>query len=132
MVMTDPIADMLTRIRNAVSVGRASVDMPSSKMKISVAEVLLREGYIEGFNIVERPVQNDLHIRLKYGPRGERIITSIQRVSKPGRRVYAGADELAPVLRGLGISIISTPKGVLSDREARKAQVGGEILAEVS
>ena len=132
MVMTDPIADMLTRIRNAVSVGRASVDMPSSKMKISVAEVLLREGYIEGFNIVERPVQNDLHIRLKYGPRGERIITSIQRVSKPGRRVYAGASELAPVLRGLGISIISTPKGVLSDREARKAQVGGEILAEVS
>ena len=132
MVMTDPIADMLTRIRNAVSVGRASVDMPSSKLKVSVAEVLLREGYIEGFKIVERPVQNELHIRLKYGPRGERIITSIQRVSKPGRRVYAGADELAPVLRGLGISIISTPKGVLSDREARKAQVGGEILAEVS
>lgn len=132
MVMTDPIADMLTRIRNAVSVGRASVDMPGSKLKVSVAEVLLREGYIEGFKIVERPVQNELHIRLKYGPRGERIITSIQRVSTPGRRVYAGADELAPVLRGLGISIISTPKGVLSDREARKARVGGEILAEVS
>ena len=132
MVMTDPIADMLTRIRNAVSVGKASVDMPCSKLKVSVAEVLLREGYIEGFEIVERPVQNDLRIRLKYGPRGERIITRIQRVSTPGRRVYAGAGELAPVLRGLGISIISTPKGVLSDREARKAQVGGEVLAEVS
>ena len=132
MVMTDPIADMLTRIRNAVSVGKASVDMPCSKLKVSVAEVLLREGYIEGFEIVERPVQNDLRIRLKYGPRGERIITRIQRVSTPGRRVYAGAGELAPVLRGLGISIISTPKGVLSDREARKAQVGGEVLAEVN
>ena len=132
MVMPDPIADMLTRIRNAVSVGKASVDMPCSKLKVSVAEVLLREGYIEGFEIVERPVQNDLRIRLKYGPRGERVITRIQRVSTPGRRVYAGAGELAPVLRGLGISIISTPKGVLSDREARKAQVGGEVLAEVS
>ncbi len=132
MVMTDPIADMLTRVRNAVAVGKASVDMPCSKLKISVAEVLLREGYIVGFEVVERSVQNDLRIRLKYGPRGERIITSIQRVSTPGRRVYAGAGELAPVLRGLGISIISTPKGVLSDREARKAQVGGEVLAEVS
>ena len=130
-MMTDPIADMLTRIRNAVMVGKPECVMPSSKAKLSVAETLQREGYIEGFEIVEKPVQNDVRIMLKYGPKGERVITHIERVSKPGRRIYNGVDGLRPVLRGLGISIISTSKGVLSDREAREAHVGGEVLCRV-
>jgi small subunit ribosomal protein S8 len=130
-MMTDPIADLLTRIRNAVSAGKADVTMPSSKAKIAVAEVLEREGYISGFEIVEKPVQNDCRIRLKYGPKGERVITHIERVSKPGRRVYRGVDGLKPVLRGLGISVVSTSKGVMSDREAREARVGGEVLCQV-
>ncbi len=131
MSMTDPIADMLTRIRNAVRNGTPSVSMPSSTVKLAVAQALEREGYIEGFEIIERPVQNDLRVRLKYGPRGERVIKRIRRVSKPGRRIYSSVRDLKPVLRGLGIYIVSTPKGVLSDREARQARVGGEILAEV-
>ena len=131
MVMTDPIADMLTRIRNAVSVGRASVDMPSSKLKVSVAEVLLREGYIEGFKIVERPVQNELHIRLKYGPRGERIITSIQRVSKPGLRVYVKKGEIPRPYGGLGVTVLSTSKGVMTGRKAWREGIGGELLCYV-
>ena len=130
-MMTDPVADLLTRIRNAVAVGKPEVVVPSSKTKLAVAEVLLREGYIEGFDIVEKPVQNDFRIRLKYGPKGERVITHIERVSKPGRRVYKSVDDLTPVLRGLGISIVSTSKGVLSDREAREARVGGEVLCQV-
>jgi small subunit ribosomal protein S8 len=130
-MMTDPIADFLTRIRNAVSVGKANVTMPSSTKKISVAEVLEREGFIDGFEIIEKPVQNDCRINLKYGPEGERVITNIERVSKPGRRVYSGVGDLKPILRGLGISIISTSKGVMSDREAREAQVGGEVLCRV-
>jgi small subunit ribosomal protein S8 len=130
-MMTDPVADLLTRIRNAVTVGKRDVIVPSSKTKIAVAEVLVREGYIEGFGIVEKPVQNDVLITLKYGPEGERVITHIERVSKPGRRVYKGVSDLKPVLRGLGISVVSTSKGVMSDREAREARVGGEVLCRV-
>ena len=130
-MMTDPVADLLTRIRNAVSAGKTDVVMPSSKKKISVAEVLQREGYIEGFEIIEKPVQNDCRIVLKYGPEGERVITHIERISRPGRRVYKGVQDLKPVLRGLGISVVSTSKGVMSDREAREARVGGEVLCRV-
>ena len=130
-MMTDPIADMLTRIRNALMAGKTEALMPSSKTKLAVAEVLQREGYIYGFDIVEKPVQNDVRVRLKYGPRGERVITRIERVSKPGRRVYLGVDEIKPVLRGLGIAVVSTSKGILSDREAREARVGGEVLCRV-
>ena len=130
-MMTDPVADLLTRIRNAVSVGKPDVVVPSSKTKISVAEVLQREGFIEGFEIVEKPVQNDCRIRLKYGPEGERVINTIERVSRPGRRVYRTVRHLKPVLRGLGIWVVSTSKGVMSDREAREARVGGEVLCRV-
>jgi small subunit ribosomal protein S8 len=130
-MMTDPIADMLTRIRNAVMAGKPDVTMPSSKKRLAVAEVLQREGFIEGFELVEKPVQNDVRIRLKYGPKGENVIQRIERVSRPGRRVYAGVDGLKPVLRGLGIAVVSTPKGVLSDREARASHVGGEVLCRV-
>lgn len=130
-MMTDPVADMLTRIRNAVQAAKLDVVMPSSKTKLAIAEVLLREGYIEGFEIVEKPVQNDIRVGLKYGPAGERVITHIERVSKPGRRIYKGVAELRPILRGLGIAVISTSKGVLSDREAREARVGGEVLCQV-
>ena len=131
MSMTDPIADMLTRIRNALRNGKPHVTMPSSKVKIAIAGVLQREGYIEGHEIVEKPVQNDLRVNLKYGPRGEQIVKRIQRVSKPGRRVFSSIKDLKPVLRGLGIYVVSTPKGVMSDREAREARVGGEVLAEI-
>lgn len=130
-MLTDPVADMLTRIRNAIRSGKAEVLVPASKLKLGIAEVLKREGYIEGFEIVQRPVQNEIRIRLKYGPAGEPVITHIERVSKPGRRIYLGVKKLKPVLRGLGISILSTPKGVLSDREARQANVGGETLCRV-
>jgi small subunit ribosomal protein S8 len=130
-MMTDPIADMLTRIRNAVSVGKLDVVMPSSGTKLALAEVLKREGYIEGFEIIEKPAQNDIRVDLKYGPAGERVITNIERVSKPGRRIYKGVSDLKPVLRGLGIAVVSTSKGVLSDREAREARVGGEVLCRV-
>ncbi len=130
-MMTDPIADMLTRIRNAVSVGKVDVVMPSSGTKLAVAEVLKREGYIEGFEIIEKPAQNDVRVALKYGPAGEKVITNIERVSKPGRRIYKGVSDLKPILRGLGIAVVSTSKGVLSDREAREARVGGEVLCHV-
>ncbi len=130
-MMTDPIADMLTRIRNAVSVGKIDVLMPSSGKKLAVAEVLKREGYIDGFDIIEKPAQNDVRVQLKYGPAGEKVITNIERVSKPGRRIYKGVSDLKPVLRGLGIAVVSTSKGVLSDREAREARVGGEVLCHV-
>lgn len=131
-MMTDPIADMLTRIRNAVSVERQYVDVPLSRVKVGVADVLKREGYIWDFKEVdsEGPVRQ-LRIELKYGPNGERVIQSIKRVSKPGRRVFSKSRDLRPVLNGLGISIISTSGGVLSDREARQKNIGGEILCEV-
>lgn len=130
-MMTDPIADMLTRIRNAVRVERASVDMPLSKVKRGLAEVLKREGYIWDWEEVKSRPANQLRLHLKYGPNGERVIQRIRRVSKPGRRVYSGATALKPVLGGLGICIISTSRGVISDREARQRKLGGEVLCEV-
>ncbi len=132
-MMTDPIADMLTRIRNAVSVERPSVTMPVSKVKRGVAEVLKREGYIWDWReeTDEASPASQLLIDLKYGPNGERVIRHIKRVSKPGRRVYAPAKRLRPVLNGLGISIISTSRGVISDREARTRNLGGEVLCEL-
>ena len=130
-MMTDPIADMLTRIRNAVRVERPSVTMPLSKVKRGLAEVLKREGYIWGFEEVEGEAVAELRIELKYGPNGERVIRHIKRVSKPGRRVYRRATTMRPVLNGLGISIISTSRGVISDREARQRNLGGEVLCEL-
>lgn len=132
-MMTDPIADMLTRIRNAVRVERASVQMPLSKVKRGLAEVLKREGYIWDWREEEeegKPAKQ-LCIDLKYGPNGERVIQNIKRISKPGRRVYAQAKGLRPVLNGLGISVISTSRGVVSDREARQKNLGGEVLCEL-
>ena len=130
-MMTDPIADMLTRIRNAVRVERPHVDMPISKVKRGVAEVLKREGYIWDWKEVQDEPFSHLQIELKYGPNGERVINTVRRVSKPGRRVYSRAKELRPVLNGLGISVISTSRGVISDREARQRNLGGEVLCEI-
>ena len=132
-MMTDPIADMLTRIRNAVRIERPQVDMPTSKVKRGLAEVLKREGYIWDWREEETAVHpgKQLRLELKYGPNGERLIQHIKRVSKPGRRVYSGATDLRPVLGGLGISIISTSRGVISDREARQRKLGGEVLCEL-
>lgn len=130
-MMTDPIADMLTRIRNAVRVERPYVDVPASKVKRGLAEVLKREGYIWDWQIVEASPASQLRLELKYGPNGERVIQRIRRVSKPGRRVYSAAKELRPVLNGLGISVISSSRGVISDREARQRNLGGEVLCEI-
>jgi small subunit ribosomal protein S8 len=130
-MMTDPIADMLTRIRNAVSVERPNVEIPLSKVKRGLADVLKREGYIWDWAEVEAVPVRHLRIDLKYGPNGERVIQRIRRVSKPGRRVYSKARDLRPVLNGLGICILSTSRGVVSDREARQRNLGGEILCEV-
>ena len=132
-MMTDPIADMLTRIRNAVRVERRFVDVPLSQLKRGVAEVLKREGYIWDFQEeeVEGETSKQLRIELKYGPNGERVIQEIKRVSKPGRRVYSKSRDLRPVLNGLGICIISTSRGVVSDREARQQKLGGEVLCEI-
>jgi len=130
-MMTDPIADMLTRIRNAVRVERPHVDLPLSKVKRGLAEVLKREGYIWDWEEVPQEPARGLRIHLKYGPNGERVIRRIRRISKPGRRVYSGATSLRPILGGLGISIISTSRGVISDREARQRKLGGEVLCEV-
>jgi small subunit ribosomal protein S8 len=131
-MMTDPIADMLTRIRNAVRVERQFVDMPVSTIRRGVAEVLKREGYIWDYSEVEAEPVKQLRIELKYGPNGERLIQTVKRVSKPGRRVYAKCADLRPIMNGLGISIVSTSKGVISDREARQQKLGGEVLAEIS
>ena len=130
-MMTDPIADMLTRIRNAVRVERTHVDMPLSKVKRGVADVLKREGYIWDWSEVESQPAKQLRIDLKYGPNGERVIQHIKRVSKPGCRVYSGSRDLRPVLNGMGITIISSSRGVVSDREARQLNLGGEVLCEV-
>ena len=130
-MMTDPIADMLTRIRNAVRVERPNVSIPLSKVKRGLAEVLKREGYIWDWSEVESAPARQLRLELKYGPSGERVIRHIRRISKPGRRVYRGASDLRPVLSGLGISILSTSRGVISDREARQRNLGGEVLCEV-
>ncbi len=130
-MMTDPIADMLTRIRNAVRVERPYVDMPISKVQRGLADVLKREGYIWDWQEVEALPAAQLRIELKYGPNGERVIQKIRRVSKPGRRIYSKARDLKPILDGLGISIISTSRGVVSDREARQRNLGGEVLCEI-
>lgn len=130
-MMTDPIADMLTRIRNAVRVERPFVEMPFSKVKRGLAEVLQREGYIWRWEEVEAQPARQLRLELKYGPNGERLIQHLRRVSKPGRRVFRGASDLSPVLNGLGIRILSTSGGVISDREARQRKLGGEVLCEV-
>lgn len=131
MVMTDPIADMLTRIRNANTVRHEKLDVPASKIKIEIADILKREGYIRDYEVMEDNKQGVLRIFLKYGPNDERVITGLKRISKPGLRVYAKADEVPKVLNGLGTAIVSTSKGVLSDKEARAQAVGGEILAYV-
>ena len=132
MTMSDPIADMLTRIRNANTAKHDTVDVPSSKMKLAIAQILLDEGYIKSFDVVEDGIFKTIHITLKYGAdKNERIITGLKRISKPGLRIYAGKDELPKVLGGLGIAIISTNQGVVTDKEARKLQVGGEVLAFV-
>lgn len=130
-MMTDPIADMLTRIRNAVRVERPHVDIPLSRVKLGLAEVLKREGYIWDYQEVDGEPVKQLRIELKYGPNGEKVIQSIKRVSKPGRRVYSKCTDLRPILNGLGISILSTSKGMVSDREARQQKLGGEVLCEV-
>lgn len=130
-MMTDPIADMLTRIRNAASVERPYVEVSTSKVKRGVAEVLKREGYIWDYSLVEGEPVSHLRIELKYGPSGEKVIRHIKRISKPGCRVYQKSKELRPVLNGLGIRIISTSRGVVSDREARQRNLGGEVLAEI-
>jgi len=131
MHITDPVADMLTRIRNANSAKHDTVDVPASNMKKSIAQILLDEGYIKNFQMVEDGLQGVLHITLKYNAGKEKVITGLRRVSKPGLRVYVGAEELPRVLRGLGIAIISTSKGVMTDKKAREAHVGGEVLAFV-
>lgn len=131
MSMQDPIADMLTHIRNAVMVRHESVQMSATKIKLSIAEVLKREGFIVDFKILPRRYQNQLQIDLKYGPEGEQVIQKIQRFSKPGCRRYRGAEDIPRVLNGLGISVVSTNQGVFSDRECRERKVGGEILCTV-
>ena len=132
MTMSDPIADMLTRIRNANTAKHDTVDVPSSKIKLSIAEILLNEGYIAGYDVVEDGGFKTIHITLKYGAdKNEKIITGLKRISKPGLRVYAGKDDIPKVLGGLGIAILSTNQGVVTDKEERKLQVGGEVLAFV-
>ncbi|HJI90227.1 MAG TPA: 30S ribosomal protein S8 [Clostridiales bacterium] len=131
MQITDPIADMLTRIRNAGSARHETVDIPNSKMKKAIAEILLEEGYIKSFQLIDDGTQGVIRVTLKYLPGKEKAIQGLRRVSKPGLRVYAGADELPQVLRGLGIAIISTSKGIMTDKKARAQHVGGEVLAFV-
>jgi small subunit ribosomal protein S8 len=136
--MTDPISDMLTRIRNGVSAKHARVDMPASKLKAEIARILQDEGYIQGFRIVDEPAQRQgrqprqiIRVFLKYGPRGERVITGLERISRPGRRVYLGVDDVPAVLGGLGTNILTTSRGVMTGRAAKKAGVGGEVLCNV-
>ena len=131
MNTTDPIADMLTRIRNANSAKHKTVDIPASKMKTSIAEILFKEGYIKSFELISNENQGIIRITLKYDEKGARVIDGIKRISKPGLRVYAGKEELPKVLNGLGIAIISTSKGLKTDKEAREAGMGGEVLAYI-
>lgn len=129
--MTDPIADMLTRIRNANVVKHETVDVPASNMKKELSRILLEEGFIRGYDVIEDGKQGIIRIQLKYGQTGERVISGLKRISKPGMRVYADKHEVPRVLNGLGISIISTSKGILTDRQARKENVGGEVICYV-
>ena len=131
MTMTDPIADMLTRIRNANVVKHETVDVPASNMKKELSRILLEEGFIRGYDVIEDGKQGIIRIQLKYGQAGERVISGLKRISKPGMRVYAANQEVPKVLNGLGISIISTSKGILTDKQARKANVGGEVICYV-
>jgi small subunit ribosomal protein S8 len=139
--MTDPISDMLTRIRNGVTAKHTRVDMPASKLKAEIARILQDEGYIQGYRLVDeaadkadktgRQVRQMIRIFLKYGPHGERVITGLERISRPGRRVYLGVDQVPPVLGGLGTNILTTSRGVMTGRAAKKAGVGGEVLCNV-
>ncbi|MEG0662125.1 MAG: 30S ribosomal protein S8 [Anaerovoracaceae bacterium] len=131
MTMTDPIADMLTRIRNANTAAHATVDIPASKIKKSIAGILTDEGYISGFDVIEDDKQGTIRVQMKYGPEKEKVITGIKKISKPGLKVYAKASDVPRVLGGLGIAIISTSNGVISDKEARKLGVGGEVICYV-
>ena len=132
MTMSDPIADMLIRIRNANTAKHDTVDVPASKMKLAIAEILLNEGYIAKYDVIEEGAFKTIHITLKYGAdKNEKIITGLKRISKPGLRVYAGSQEIPKVLGGLGVAILSTNQGVITDKEARKLHVGGEVLAFV-
>ena len=131
MHITDPIADMLTRIRNANNAKHDTVDVPASNMKKAIAQILLDEGYIKSFELVDNGNQGIIHITLKYHGKKEQVISGLRRVSKPGLRVYAGAEELPKVLKGLGIAIVSTSKGVMTDKKARELHIGGEVLAFV-
>ena len=131
MTMTDPIADMLTRIRNANTVGHETVEIPASKMKKSIAQILLDEGYITGYEVIEDGKQGIIKVTMKYGANKERVITGIKKISKPGLKVYAKAEDVPRVLGGLGIAIVSTSKGIVSDKEARKLGVGGEVICYV-
>lgn len=131
MNITDPIADMLTRIRNASAAKHDTVDIPASNMKKAIAEILNNEGYIKGYQVLDGNVQGIIRVTLKYGQGKSSAISGIKRVSKPGLRIYAGKDELPKVLRGMGIAIVSTSKGIMTDKEARKQHIGGEVLAFV-
>ena len=131
MQITDPIADLLTRIRNANSSKHDSVDVPASNMKRAIVEILNDEGYIKSYQIIEDGKQGVIRITLKYGPKNEKVISGLKRVSKPGLRIYAGVDELPRVLKGLGIAIVSTSKGIMTDKKARANNIGGEVLAFV-
>jgi small subunit ribosomal protein S8 len=136
--MTDPISDMITRIRNAVTAKHTRVDMPASKLKAEIARILQDEGYVQGFRIVEEAAEKEgrhprqvIRLFLKYGPHGEKVISGLERISRPGRRVYSSVDEVTPVLGGLGTSILTTSRGVMTGRAAKKAGVGGEVLCNV-
>jgi len=130
-MVTDPVADLLTRIRNGSMAEHEKVDVPASKLKVRVVEILKEEGFIKNFRVIEDQKQGVLRVYLKYGPAQERVITGLRRVSKPGRRLYVSADRIPSVLGGMGVAILSTPRGVLTDRESRKAKVGGEVLCYV-
>ncbi|MEW6126513.1 MAG: 30S ribosomal protein S8 [Acidobacteriota bacterium] len=129
--MTDPIADMLTRMRNALAAKHQKVDVPASKLKLEIARILKEEGFIISYKLIGEGARSNIRIMLKYGARGEQIIAKIERVSKPGCRVYKGSDELVKVLGGMGVNILSTSRGVMTDRQARREKVGGEVLCRV-
>ena len=131
MQITDTIADMLTRIRNGLVAKHESVDVPASNVKMAIAKILLEEGYIKGFELIEDGIQKNIRIQLKYGPNKQKVIVGIKRISRPGLRVYARKDEIPKVLGGLGVAILSTSRGIMTDKEARKQGVGGEVLAYV-
>ena len=131
MIVTDPIADMLTRIRNALTIKKSEVMVPASKTKNSIAEILFNEGYIEKYEMLDTDGYKSIKISLKYGPNGEKVIQGLKRISKPGLRVYADSKDMPKVLNGLGIAIVSTNKGIMTDKEARSQKVGGEVLAFV-